>query len=116
MYDLEKTLKIKWPKKEKITCHVGLLPVCPRDIEGRTFIINYGINKENLIATCIHEICHFFYFEKWKEIYPNYKNEEFENKSLIEILREYVNNYSIDEAIKKGYELFKKYENTIKKN
>ena len=37
-----------------------------------------------------------------------------DDKSIIDILREYVNNYSIEEAIKKGYELFQKYEKEIK--
>ena len=152
MIDLEEKLKIKWPENTKITCRVGLLPVCPRDIEERIFFINYGVNKDNLIATGIHELCHFLYFEKWKEIYPNYKNEEFDtphiawylseamidplinnktfkkytngdlssylvfyntyinDKSIIDILRKYINNYSINEAIKRGYELFKQYE------
>ncbi len=157
MLALEKRLDIKWPKDIKIICRVGLLPVCPRDIENTTFVLNYGVDRDKLIAISIHEICHFIYFEKWKEINPNYTSEEFDNphiawylseamidplinneefkkytkeemssysvfyetyiegKSIIEILREYVNNYSIDEAIKKGYELFKKYESVIKK-
>lgn len=158
MKDLEKKLNIKWPQNTKIICRVGLLPVCPRDIEGRTFDINYGIDKDNLIATGIHELCHFLYFEKWKELYPNYKSEEFDTphiawylseamidplinnkifkkytnddlssysvfyktyidgKSIIAILREYTNKYPLEKAIKKSYELFKKYETTIKNN
>lgn len=156
MIDLENKLHIKWPENTKIICRVGLLPVCPRDIEGRTFDINYGIDKDKLIAVGIHELCHFLYFEKWKEIYPNYNSEEFDtphiawylseamidplinnktfkkytnddllaysifydtylnNKSIIAILREYVNKYSINDAIKKGYELFKENEKIIK--
>lgn len=44
--------------------------------------------------------------------YKTYLN----NKSIITILREYINKYPIDEAIIKSYELFKQYENIIKKN
>lgn len=133
-----------------------MLPVCSRDILCHTFDINYNQDADNVIATGIHELCHMLYFQKWMEIYPNYKEEEFDNphiawylseamidplinneifkkytnedlsaysvfyetfiddKSIIDILREYVNNYSIEEAIKRGYELFKKYENKIK--
>lgn len=83
MLDLERTLNIKWPKNTKIIGRVGLLPVCPRDIAGRTFDINYGLTKDNLIVTGIHELCHFLYFEKWKEIYPNYKSEEFDSYCLV---------------------------------
>ncbi len=154
--DLENTLDIKWKNKE-IFARVGMLPVAPRDVFSWTFDLNYDLSQDNLIATCIHELCHFLYFEKWKELYPDYKEEEFDNphivwylseamidplinnatfkkytasdlscysvfyeiyidnKSIIEILREYVCNYPIDIAIKKGYELFKKYEDLIKK-
>lgn len=155
MRDLEKRLNIKW-NCDEITCRVGLLPVCSRDILGKTFDINYGNNKENIIATGIHELCHFIYFQKWMEIYPNYSEDEFDNphiswylseamidplinnktfqkytdddlsaysvfyetfidgKSVIDILRDYVQNFSIENAIKKGYELFKNNENIIK--
>ncbi len=156
MKDLENVLKVKWQENEKITCRVGLLPVAPRDIIGRIFDINYGKKKDDLIATAIHELCHFLYFEKWKELYPDYREEEFdnphiawylseamidplinnatfqkytnsdlsaytvfyetyiENQSIIDILREYVANYPIEEAIQKGYILFQKYESIIK--
>lgn len=155
MYDLEDILNIKW-SGEDITCRVGLLPVCPRYIKERIFDLNYGNTSSKMISIAIHEICHFLYFEKWKEIFPNHNEEEFNNphiawylseamidplinnemfkkytdddlsaypvfyetiingKSVIEILREYVANYPIDEAIKHGYELFKTYENEIK--
>lgn len=155
--DLEEKLDIKW-NSEEITCRLCLLPVCSRDILGKTFDINYGRNKDNVIATGIHELCHILYFAKWMEIFPDYKEEEFDNphiawylseamidplinnetfkkytnddlsaytvfyeifidgKSIIDILREYVNNYSIEDAIKRGYELFIKYESIIKGN
>ncbi len=158
MRDLENKLNIKWPRNKKIVCRVGLLPVCPRDIQNFTFDVNYGMCDDDLIATGIHEICHFLYFEKWKEIYPNYTEEEFdfphiawylseamidpllnnesfkkytkkdlssysvfyetyiEDKSIITTLREYVEDYEIEEAIKKGYAYFQKYEERIKQN
>lgn len=37
-----------------------------------------------------------------------------DGKSVVDILRDYVREYPIGEAIKKGYELFKKYEDIIK--
>ncbi len=156
MEDLEKKLEITWPRNWKIFCYVGLLPVCPRYIKNHSFNVNYGVSEDNLIATTIHELCHFLYFEKWKEIYPNYTEEEFDSphiawylseamidplinnetfkkytnddlsaypifyrtfikgKSLIDILKDYVNNYPITKAIQKSYELFKQYEYFIK--
>ena len=157
MKDFEDKLKIKFPDDE-ITCRIGLLPVCLRDIIERTFDVNYGKTDDEIIATVIHELCHFYYFEKWKEIYEKYEEEELDSphiiwylseamidplinnetfkkytnqdlsayssfyetyiddKSIIDILRNYVNNNPIDEAIKKAFELFKKYEDIIKNN
>ncbi len=155
MRDLEEKLNITWSCKE-ITGRFCLLPVCSRDILGKTFDLNYGVGKDNMIATVIHELCHIIYFEKWMELYPNYSEEEFDKphiawylseamidpllhnetfqkytnedltsysvfyqtfidgKSIIEILRNYVQNYSIETAIKKGYELFLENANIIK--
>lgn len=148
MVDLENKLNIKWNSSE-ITCRLCMLPVCSRDILGKTFDINYGRSKDNVIATGVHELCHMLYYEKWMEIFPNYSEEEFDNphiawylseamigplinnetfkkytsddlsaytvfyetviegKTVIDILREYVNNYSIEEAIKKAMNYLK---------
>ncbi len=154
MASLEKILDTKWDC-ELVTCEIGLLPVCPRDIVEKVFLINYGCDKKKIMGIAIHELCHFIYFKKWIEIFPNYKEEEFnfphiawylseamidplinndhfkeytddllsypmfynifiEGESIIDILRGYVKNYPIHEAIKKGYELFLKYESEIK--
>lgn len=155
MKDLESVLDINW-NCEEIICYVGLQPVCPRDILGRCFAVNYGMDIDEVISACIHELCHIIYFEKWMSIYPNYSEEEFDNphivwylseamidplinndtfkkytsydlsaysvfyetyidgESVIDILRSYVKNYNIEEAIKMGYELFKKNEKIIR--
>ncbi len=155
MRDLEKRLHISWKKHTKITGRVGLLPVAPRDIQALCFDINYGISPEEFIATTIHELCHFLYFEKWKELYPHDSKEVFspphiawylseamidpilhndifhrytsgdlksypifyqikiQDQSIIQILRQYVQDYPMEEAIQKGYELFQKYQDFI---
>jgi len=155
MKELEDKLDIKW-NCENIICYVGLLPICPRDILGKSYYVNYGLSKDDILSAGIHELCHFIYFDKWMDIYQNYNEEEFDyphiawylseamidplinngtfkkytnndlsaysvfydmyigNESVIDILRSYVNNYKIEEAIKKGYELFKNNENLIK--
>lgn len=105
MKDLENKLNIQWPENETITCRVGLLPVCPRDIVGRTFDVNYGMKPEQIIPIAIHELCHFIYFEKWKQIYPNYKEEEFDNPHIAWYLSEAM----IDPLI--NNQTFKKYTN-----
>jgi len=47
---------------------IGNIPVCPRNIEEKTFYMHKKDQKEQVIETCMHECCHFFFFEKCKEI------------------------------------------------
>lgn len=155
MRELENRLETKWDIDE-VVCRLGMFPVLSRDILGGTYDINYGSDRDSIIVTGIHELCHILYFKKWREMFPNCKEEEYDNphiawylseamidpllnndvfkkytneellsysvfyeiiiegKSVVEILREYVNNYKIEEAIKKGYEFFKAHEKEIK--
>ena len=73
MLEISNYFNIKWPKEYKeISVGIGLIPVCPRYIKEKAFDIHKK-NKEDLIDTCMHELCHFLFFEKCKEIYPNWK-------------------------------------------
>lgn len=50
------------------------------------------------------------------EAYPYFYDKVIGWKKLIDILRENVSKYSIDEAIRRSYEIFKEYESEIKVN
>ena len=64
-------LNIKWPTNhDTIIADVGIIPVCPRYLKDFRFSIHDGMKDDLLIETCAHELCHFLWFEKWKEIYP----------------------------------------------
>ena len=77
-------LNIKWPTNhDTIIADVGIIPVCPRYLEDFRFSIHDGMKDDLLIETCAHELCHFLWFEKWKEIYPLTKNEEFESPNIV---------------------------------
>lgn len=81
---LTKYLNINWPLNHDIIyANVGIIPVCPRYLDNFSFSLHEGISNEKLIETCAHELCHFLWFEKWKELFPKYKREEFEAPSLI---------------------------------
>ena len=69
-------------KVSKIIANVGIIPIFPRYLDTYSFSIGI-VDEEKLIETTSHEILHFFWFEKWKEIFPNYKKEEFETPNLI---------------------------------
>lgn len=90
MLEISNYLNIKWPKEYKeISVGIGLIPVCPRYIKEKAFDIHKK-NKEDLIDTCMHELCHFLFFEKCKEIYPNWKYEDFDSPSLLWYLSEII--------------------------
>ena len=90
MLEISNYFNIKWPKEYKeISVGIGLIPVCPRYIKEKAFDIHKK-NKEDLIDTCMHELCHFLFFEKCKEIYPNWKYEDFDSPSLLWYLSEII--------------------------
>lgn len=65
-----------------IPAYVGIIPIFPRYLDSYSFSIGI-VEEEKLIETVAHEILHFFWFEKWKEIFLDYNEEEFESPSLI---------------------------------
>lgn len=62
-----------------IKVRVGLMPVNPRDVHDNSFDVDINISDEQMIDTCAHEICHFVWFNKWKELYPDCKEEEYDD-------------------------------------
>ena len=65
-----------------IPAYVGIIPVFPRYLDSYSFSIGI-VEDEKLIETVAHEILHFFWFKKWKEIFLDYNEEEFESPHLI---------------------------------
>ena len=89
--ELTKYLEIKWPSNHNIIeATVGIIPVCPRYLKNFTFSVHDGIKNEFLIEICAHELCHFLWFEKWKELYPNCPKNEFESPHIPWIYSEMV--------------------------
>lgn len=81
---LTKYLNINWPKEHNvIDVTVGIIPVCPRYLDDFSFSLHDDISDDQLIETCAHELCHFLWFRKWKELYPKYPKNEYEAPSLV---------------------------------
>ncbi|MDP3026496.1 MAG: hypothetical protein Q8N63_02220 [Nanoarchaeota archaeon] len=88
---LSEVVEIEWPKKDKIiTGYVTLNPLCPRWIEQRIFDLFYKFNMKEMKLTSLHEILHFIYFEKWKEVFPKANEKEFDGPYLAWKLSEMV--------------------------
>lgn len=84
---LEGVFKVSFEGKS-IKAGVMFNQVCPRYLNELAFEIYYGASAEYNLQTCIHEIIHFFYFEKWKKVFTNYDEKTFENPHLIWLLSE----------------------------
>ena len=77
---LQEIMSTKWPKnRKKIRAMISINPICPRFLNNWSFSIFYNYKKiEDTIEVIMHECCHFLYFEKWKEVFPNAKSKTFD--------------------------------------
>ncbi|MBU2523478.1 MAG: hypothetical protein KKE23_04300 [Nanoarchaeota archaeon] len=116
MNALSDVLEIKWSKTDKkFVARVSLNPICPRDIHKRNFDIFYKKGTHEMIGTSIHEIHHFIYFEKWKEVFPGANEKEFDYPHLVWKLSEMVpkiilNDQRVQKAFKYQFGSYKIYE------
>lgn len=77
-------LNMSWPKQhDVIEATVGIIPVCPRYLDKFSFSVHDGMTNDQLIETCAHELCHFLWFEKWKELYPDCPRKEYESPYVV---------------------------------
>jgi len=84
MRSFEEINEIKWTKKhEGFIARITLNPVCPRYLENNTFDVFYKSNDTEILDTFLHEISHFIFFEKIKEVYPKIDPKEFEFPHLV---------------------------------
>ena len=117
MLVLSEIVEQKWPEKDgKIIARVSLNPICPRYIKQRTFDVFYRQNARRMKSVAIHELLHFIYFEKWKRIFPNAKEREFDAPYLVWKLSEMVpkvilNEKRIQEIFKYKFDSYREYEN-----
>ncbi len=76
-------------KDYDIKAGIGLIPVFPRDIQNSLYYIGLADNQM-VIETFIHEVCHFAFFEKCKEIFDNLDDSDYNSPSLLWYLSEIV--------------------------
>lgn len=112
---LSEHFQIDWPGETSITGHVSILPVFPRFLDEYSFFVGYK-NISSMIEVCAHEILHFLWFKKWKEVFPDIARKEYERPSLVWRLSEIMDpiilqsHPGISELIKPkgwGYKSFK---------
>lgn len=83
-------LQLKETKINEIRILISICPINPRDIKKKEFSVYYNFSLEDMFAIAMHEILHFVYFEKWKEVFPKSNEESFDGPHIIWHLSEIV--------------------------
>lgn len=78
---LTEILGTDWPEgRKEIKAMISINPICPRFLENWSFSMFFDYKKPgDAIETIMHESCHFLYFEKWKQVYPETNPKRFES-------------------------------------
>ncbi len=77
---LSGVIGIEWPlDREIITAMISINPITPRSLEDWNFAYFYNYHEiADFLETVMHECCHFLYFEKWKELFPEIESKNFD--------------------------------------
>lgn len=81
---LSEIMQIDWPKNKKIIkAMLSVNPICPRFLNNWSFSLFYNYKKiSHAMEVIMHESCHFLYFEKWQQMYPEMSRKNFESPHL----------------------------------
>jgi len=60
----------RWPAGcQRIDCYAGYISRCPRNVITKKFWVSCTMDEEEIVRAAVHEMCHFMFYEKWKEIF-----------------------------------------------
>jgi len=60
----------QWPADcHEIACYVGCISRCPRNVMTKKLWVPCSMDGEEIIRASLHEMAHFMFYEKWKDIY-----------------------------------------------
>lgn len=76
-------METEWPEGRIITGYISIIPVCPRFLDKLSFYINFKKSLSDAREIIAHEILHFLWFKKWKEVFPESKRGEYEAPHLV---------------------------------
>lgn len=76
--ELSLLLNTDWEGLGEITCNISIFQMFPRDLEKFSFDVYFQDYVSRSMVVILHELTHFIYFKKWKELFPGDKNETFE--------------------------------------
>ena len=81
--NLSECLGVDWIyDNDKIDASVGLIPTFPRYLDTNSFSIGINVSDRELIKVSAHETLHFWWFIKWKQLYPEIPKREYDSPYL----------------------------------
>lgn len=84
MAALEEVHETEWDEKfNEFKARITLNPVCPRYLDYNAFDVFYKNELREIKRIILHEVSHFIFFQKLKEIYPNIDKRKFDRPHLI---------------------------------
>ena len=90
MNAISKYLNVGYIETKEIVAKVGFLPIFPRDLDELSFSVGTNLDEDSLIETITHEVLHFFWFKKFKELFPLIPREEYDSPYLAWIYSEII--------------------------
>ena len=76
-----------WPDdKRKIMGYISTLPAYPRFLDDYSFCLGYN-NVPDMVEVSAHEILHFLWFKKWKEVFPETPRREYDSPHLCWLIK-----------------------------
>jgi len=91
---------------KEIKANISINPICPRWLDNWQYNVFYKFSSDIVKEVSIHEIIHFLYFRKWKEVFPDSERKNFDAMYPEWILSEILvhtiinNNKALQEIIK----------------
>ena len=81
--NLSKYFNVEWVNDSNIIdASVGLIPTFPRYLDTNSFSIGTNVSDIQLIEVSAHETLHFWWFIKWKKLYPEISRRQYDSPYL----------------------------------
>ena len=90
MNAISKYLNVGYIETKEIVAKVGFLPIFPRDLDELSFSVGTNLDEDSLIETVVHEVLHFFWFKKFKELFPLIPRKEYDSPYLAWVYSEII--------------------------
>ena len=80
--EFEKIFNEKLDQPIIVEGRININPICPRFYDTWSYDVWCDSSPMDALVTAIHEITHFLWFDKWKQVFPNWKRSDFERPAI----------------------------------